>query len=258
MNSAYGKTCQKETIDEVKVLTNKRFEKYLDMNYNSIIKYSVLGENNKIVKTRSSVSEHFNRAHCGSMVLSYSKRLMNRVICLAEDMKLELYYQDTDSMHIQNDAGQIARLEKAFKKKYNSDLIGKQMGQFHSDFAGKSDEDIYAVKSIFLGKKSYIDKVRYINNGVETFDYHIRMKGLNRYAIEAQGDAMEVYEKLFNNEAIDFDFLQSGVVKFEKTFSENISTQQEFYRALCFGPNPVTKAEKVQQVKEARMLLKEN
>ena len=35
---------------------------------------------------------------------------MNEVICLAEDEKIDIFYQDTDSMHI--DYNQIAILEK--------------------------------------------------------------------------------------------------------------------------------------------------
>ena len=30
-----------------------------------------------------------------------SKRIMNEVICLAEDKKLPIFYQDTDSLHIE-------------------------------------------------------------------------------------------------------------------------------------------------------------
>jgi len=29
-----------------------------------------------------------------------SKRIMNEVMCLAEDLGIEIYYTDTDSMHI--------------------------------------------------------------------------------------------------------------------------------------------------------------
>jgi hypothetical protein len=38
-----------------------------------------------------------------------SKRIMNEVICLAEDNEIEIFYQDTDSMHIQK--ADIPRLE---------------------------------------------------------------------------------------------------------------------------------------------------
>lgn len=37
------------------------------------------------------------------MILDMSKRIMNEVICLAEDLKIKLFYQDTDSIHIEID-----------------------------------------------------------------------------------------------------------------------------------------------------------
>jgi hypothetical protein len=58
-------------------------------------------DKNKIyeVKTINPINNHFNNASCGVEVLSMSKRIMNEVMCLAEDLKLKIYYQDTDSMH---------------------------------------------------------------------------------------------------------------------------------------------------------------
>ena len=53
--------------------------------------------NSKITKT---IEEHYNMVHCGVEILSMSKRIMNEVMCLAEDKGLKIYYQDTDSMHI--------------------------------------------------------------------------------------------------------------------------------------------------------------
>lgn len=34
------------------------------------------------------------------MVLSMSKRIMNEVMCTAEDIGCKIYYQDTDSMQM--------------------------------------------------------------------------------------------------------------------------------------------------------------
>jgi hypothetical protein len=38
--------------------------------------------------------------YIGAFILSMSKRIMSEVMCLAEDNGIEIYYQDTDSMHI--------------------------------------------------------------------------------------------------------------------------------------------------------------
>jgi hypothetical protein len=68
-------------------------------------------------------------------------------------------------------------LEKAFETKYNRTLTGKEMGQFHIDFSSdKCKGELFAVESIFLGKKCYIDKI--CGDKPKVFDYHIRMKGV--------------------------------------------------------------------------------
>ena len=66
------------------------------------------------------------------MILAMSKRIMNEVMTLAEDLKINVYYQDTDSLHIESD--KLEELRTVFKNKYNRELIGKNLGQFHSDF----------------------------------------------------------------------------------------------------------------------------
>ena len=58
---------------------------------------------------------------------------MNEVMCLAEDHGISIFYQDTDSMHISHT--DIASLSELFQSKYHRQLIGKDMGQFHTDFS---------------------------------------------------------------------------------------------------------------------------
>ena len=58
---------------------------------------------------------------------------MNEVMCLAEDLGINIYYQDTDSMHIEHD--KINLLADAYRKKYHRELIGEDtIGCFHNDF----------------------------------------------------------------------------------------------------------------------------
>ena len=61
-----------------------------------------------------------------------SKRIMNEVMTLAEDLNYPMYITDTDSIHIDSD--NVMPLGDEFKKRYNRDLIGNDMGQFHTDF----------------------------------------------------------------------------------------------------------------------------
>ena len=51
---------------------------------------------------------------------------MHEEMTLAEDLKLSIYYQDTDSMHIKY--GEVDVLAKELKNKYNRELIGDDMG----------------------------------------------------------------------------------------------------------------------------------
>ena len=100
-----------------------------------------------------SLDESYSSPHLGCSVLSYSKRLMNRVMCLADDHNINCYYQVTDSIHMDED--KVQPLAELYEKKYNKPLIGKQLGQFHSDFEFDGMKDIRSVGLITLGKKLF-------------------------------------------------------------------------------------------------------
>ena len=109
---------------------------------------------------------------------------MNEVMTLAEDNKMFIYYQDTDSMHIKDK--DIEKLAKNFEQTYNRKSIGKATGQFHSDFSLNNCKDVKAIKSIFLGKKCYIDELEGIFPDMCTYvvGYYIRMKGIPTKSVE--------------------------------------------------------------------------
>ena len=100
--------------------------------------------------------EHFNYVHCGVEILSMSKRIMNKVFSCADDEDIKIYFQDTDSIHLNYDG--VDKVVARYKEKYGLDLAGEELGNFHVDFdmAGAVGE-IYAVESLFLGKKTYKD-----------------------------------------------------------------------------------------------------
>ena len=134
--------------------------------------------NTYYIKQIKSINEHFNYVHCGVEILSMSKRIMNEVMTLAEDKQLNIWYQDTDSMHINYEDVEV--LAKEFKYKYNRDLIGNDMGSFHVDFDLEgAEKEIYSIESYFIAKKVYIDileskdKDNNIINGA-----HMRLKAV--------------------------------------------------------------------------------
>ena len=121
-----------------------------------------------------------------------SKRIMNEVMTLAEDEGLNIWYQDTDSMHINYE--EVELLALAFKNKYNRDLIGEDMSQFHIDFdLDGACGEIYSTESYFLAKKVYIDKLESVdkNNDVITGD-HIRLKSVPTSCINHTSKNMEM------------------------------------------------------------------
>ena len=78
------------------------------------------------------ILNQFNYSQCGVESISMSKRTMNEVMTLAEDEGLNIWYQGTDSMHV--DYEEVELLALTFKNKYNGDLVGEDMSQFHIDF----------------------------------------------------------------------------------------------------------------------------
>lgn len=245
MNSSYGKTIMKEQSTKLVYKDNKEeFLKYVSRNYNHIREaVNIKGCDKWLITENKSIVDHFNACHIGSEILAMSKRIMNEVMTLAESNGIDIYYQDTDSMHIRN--GKVAELAKLFKEKYDRDLIGKNMGQFHCDFEPyKGKEAKWACKTIILGKKSYYDKVYYGDdeNGNPIYHDHFRMKGIpsNVVVKTAQGmgddvmsDIEALYEHLYNGNTVTFNLLACGV-KFVKSKDSTIKNAIKFERSLCF------------------------
>jgi hypothetical protein len=180
---------------------------------------------------------------------------MNEVMCLAEDIGALIYYTDTDSMHIEDRfvcGENDSLLGQAYKEKYGRELIGKQLGQFHTDFdfggsysivdkvlvpcKDESKGDIVATESIFLGKKAYIDRIK-DEKGAEAF--HIRLKGICPKAIlhkatrEYEGDPMRLFKDLFDKKKKEFDLNAGGAVCF-KVMKNHTVTSVNLKRAVQF------------------------
>jgi len=219
MNSSYGKSILKPVDTDIKVFNNKvDCDKYISNHYNLIKSVQCIANNKYIIKTNKAINKHFNYAHVGCEILSMSKRIMNEVICLAEDLKLNIFYQDTDSMHINDDDVNI--LSSKFLEKYDSQLIGGMMGQFHVDFdlKGAITSTIVSKNAIILGKKCYIDElVGEDSDGNILTGFHVRMKGIPRrsidHAAKKYGGLMELYKHLYKGNPVKFDLTCGGDVK---------------------------------------------
>ena len=222
MNSAYGKMIQKPITTttvfkrhHTKIFDKKLGEyvedyplaKYLIKNSAKVISYIQVNKNLYAIKVGKQIDSFYTNTLLGVQILSMSKRIMNEVMCTAEDIGIKIYYQDTDSMHIEKN--KINNLAEEYKKRYDRELIGKNLGQFHNDF--DEVENGYSYKSIFVGKKMYVDMLKNEKgeNGI-----HYRMKGVNLdcvklYAEENNCEIFDVYNKLYNDETITFNLLKA-------------------------------------------------
>ncbi len=157
---------------------------------------------------------------------------MNEVMCLAFDLGCHVYYQDTDSIHIEAD--DLARLEESFNDKYGRELRGSNLGQFHSDFPtiNGSNEIPHSIESYFIAKKIYIDKLQDSTNAI---DYMIRGKGLTQESIKQagkqKGGLMNLYNALYDGEAVKFD-LTANQPSFDMRKNFTVATRDSFIRQI--------------------------
>ena len=211
MNSSYGKTIQKPILKKILYKHSfEEFKKYLIINSAHIESTEEINEKCYKVVRKVEADEFYSPSIIGSLILAMSKRIMNEVICLGEDLDCKIYYQDTDSIHISKK--DLIKLEEAFRLKYKRELRGTDMGQFHPDFDELTPGYTpWAIKSIFISKKIYLD-VLVDETGKK--GYHFRMKGIPKDCVKSKAkqefgdlggeEIVKLYEKRYNGEKIKF------------------------------------------------------
>ena len=233
MNSAYGKSIQKVIKTDLKFVNSEDIAFKLYDWYYQIHKAEQISSNKWLVEKYKRKTNQFNNCIFGITILSISKRIMNEVMCLAEDLGIEIYYQDTDSMHIEYD--KVEYLNQEFTKKYSRELIGSGMGNFHTDF---EPANAYCTRHISLGKKMYLDVLEYEDKNSEIqHKNHIRMKGIPEQVIinhankYFSGDVTKLYESIFRGATVDFNLLdgkvcmrasRNGTVEYVKKFDRKV------------------------------------
>lgn len=288
LNSMYGKTLLKPSTSRIvfkpnqkKLIRNGEIMKdeegrwlyespaqnFLEKNYNTI---------NSMVKgkfvTKFTINANDfnskNSCHIGTAILSMSKRIMNEVMDVANTKKIEIVYQDTDSMHMPMD--KVPLLQKAFHEKFNRELIGPDLGQFHNDLAANfsingvqvSALDCYSETCIILGKKAYYDEnkilesesnIKKIKTAFDAYNKknntnkkysdsdwmhltqdHIRLKGVGSKSFKKNwGNVKETFEELYNGIAKQFD-LAKGYPKFEFRNLNTVFQRTTFMRLIQF------------------------
>jgi hypothetical protein len=132
LNSGYVKCALKRNTEDIVYAKPSEWEVWISRHYEQTLGYNLTYKGDYRVRKRVPIDNHFNRVQCAGMITAYSKRTMNRVMATAEDNGIDIYYTDTDSMHLLDE--DVPKLEAAYEAKYGKVVTGKQLGQFHVDF----------------------------------------------------------------------------------------------------------------------------
>jgi hypothetical protein len=199
------------------VFKSSDWDRHLIRHFESIHEIDVVQGGNMVhVRQAFPIQSHSNRVHCGVAVLSMSKRIMQELTALVEDVGDYVRYTDTDSTHIPQAV--MPQLEDAFREKYGRELVGDELQQFNNDFKIDGCKNVHATESAFLFKKGYCDcLVGTRADGSEQTAFHFRLKGVKEksvlYEVEQQKcDVMDLYRRMLpaplgGGETIEFNLL---------------------------------------------------
>ena len=98
LNSGYG-ICGLKPIDsDTKYVAPERKTNFIQNNFNHIKSFEEMPNGQFRFDVHKQIDTRYNRQHCAMEVLSMSKVIMNEPMVLAEDMGIDIAYQDTDSV----------------------------------------------------------------------------------------------------------------------------------------------------------------
>ena len=103
MNSCYGKSIQRTIETTSKFKTHEELNNYVIKNYNKIDEITEI-EANKLceIKRNNEIYKQFSLVPSCINTLERSETAIIEIMCFANDSNTAIYYQDTDSMHIEN------------------------------------------------------------------------------------------------------------------------------------------------------------
>ena len=153
-------------------------------------------------KEVKSVMSHYKYVHAGIEILSMSKRIMNKVFEVSNDCGVKIYYQNTDSTHVNyEDADKIAN---SYKEEFNQDLLGQGLGDFHVDLPPLCENnEVYGIENHSLGKRTYLDMLESTNEEGHILNgEHLRMRGIPTACIKYDAEQKRVTVLGFYKEII--------------------------------------------------------
>lgn len=272
---------QKKDLESIKIDKNgmeyeySPYRNFLDNNKNKIVKEEVVNDNMMRIETIEQIKNHYTLNLLGVQILSMSKRIMNEVICTAEDIGIRVYYQDTDSIHI--DDNKIELLEKEFEKRFGRKLRGDQLGQFHPDFDKCDIKNHNCVRYVCNTEEDYKGMTDFIdnhNNIISFMTDYIGKKNkkingvvefINKHSKDIEKKLIESGKDITLDDIIDFvnkhiDVLSGNMGKedkikkfnslkikvLNKIEKENVNTTKYY---IYFDVNEVKKFEKEFRIK---------
>lgn len=259
MNGAYGRLILKPIETDSKfVRRDVNFRAYLKREWELIKSFEEMPPEcpfSHCVEMYKEVYRHWSAPHLGVMILDYSKRIMNRLHKIAHEMKMPIYYMDTDSMHLLDD--DIKKMTREFKVQYphinNGELIGKKLGQFHNDFGispvgpvslpSFDESDIRSSEFLAYGKKCYIHclhapcKQGEKKDADRVYGNALAMKGFTQDSVYDTCNRFEIsleqlYQNVFDGEAYVADLLAGSRVSFEFNRQMQVKSRTHMYRTI--------------------------
>ena len=242
LNSLFGKTMINVPDTKIVIKKNEDVPRYISKNFERILEQED-GPKYTYFTVISDTCQHSNLAHVACKILSNSKAIMNEVMDVANENKIYVLYQDTDSMHVVDSLssdtsyyGKLDELVNLYKQKYNKDLIGDNLGQFHTDFKFPGHSNVYSNLSIVLGKKAYLDRLCGTpddqNCKEDEHMLHVRMKGVNNAAMSEYKDYLVLYESMFSGDSVKFDLTYNNAPMFQ--FKGQVSSRKEYIKNISF------------------------
>jgi hypothetical protein len=193
MNSQYGSSIPKIKEYTFTMLSKGRpdLEQAIANIFHSIIEFYDLGKTVQLKRTKLDMT--YTSCLFGSIVLCMSRRINNRLLYALEQSQVYALYGDTDSCMFDSQFLPIIREE--YKRLWNMDLEGSELGQFHSDFEAIpgciNNDEIRSSKMWLVGKKIYCHETYGPGpNGTTVYGRQYKCKGVPKKSIDYAADVI--------------------------------------------------------------------
>ena len=211
----------KKSSEKIVYVTNKQVEEgYLFNNFGIISSYEKITDFRYKV-TLKDFDESYSLNHVGASILSTSKVIMNEVFYIMDENELKMLYTDTDSIHMLDE--DVPKLAEGYKNHFKRELIGKNLGQFHSDFDLKGAVgDPTSIWNVSLAPKCYLDVLKGKNDkGADIYSTHIRLKGVTETGIDSKINEYKQTSYIERAKALYTDLAKGKEIEFTLNPSED-------------------------------------